>query len=109
MEFNEYQARTNDTAEYPNGDLALYYLGLGVAGEAGEVAEKIKKILRNDNGVVSDDKKLEIQKELGDVLWYLAQTAHVLGVSLEDVAQFNLAKLHDRKNRGAIKSEGDNR
>lgn len=109
MTFNEYQAESNKTAQYPKEELALYYLGLGIAGEAGEVAEKIKKILRNDDGVVTDEKKEEIKKELGDILWYMAQVGVVLGFDFDDVAQTNLLKLQDRLERGVIKSQGDNR
>jgi NTP pyrophosphatase (non-canonical NTP hydrolase) len=109
MTFNQYQAETNKTAQYPKKELALYYLGLGIAGEAGEVAEKIKKILRNDNGEVSDEKKSELKKELGDILWYMAQLGIVLGFEFDEVATTNLAKLQDRLNRGVIKSQGDNR
>lgn len=109
MTFNEYQAESNKTAQYPKEELALYYLGLGIAGEAGEVAEKIKKILRNDNGVVSDEKKEEVKKELGDILWYMAQVGVVLGFDFDDVARTNLTKLQDRLARGVINSQGDNR
>lgn len=109
MTFNEYQIASNKTAQYPKEELALYYLGLGIAGEAGEVAEKIKKILRNDNGVVTDEKKLELKKELGDILWYMAQVGVVLGFEFDDVAETNLIKLQDRLDRGVLKSEGDNR
>jgi NTP pyrophosphatase (non-canonical NTP hydrolase) len=108
MTFDEYQTESNKTAQYPK-EFALYYCGLGLTGEAGEVAEKIKKIMRNDNGVISEDKKIEIKKEIGDVLWYAAQLATVLEISFEDVAQGNLDKLFDRMDRGVLKSQGDNR
>jgi len=111
MDLNEYQKLATRTASF--GDKKeidqIVYLALGVAGEGGEVAEKIKKVLRNDDGVISDEKKLEIKKELGDVLWYLSQMARVLGFTFEDVAQTNINKLADRAARGVIKSEGDNR
>lgn len=108
MNFDEYQIESNKTAQYPK-ESALYYCGLGLTGEAGEVAEKLKKVLRNDGGVISDKKKEEIQKELGDVLWYIAQLCTVMNVSMQDVAQGNLTKLFDRMERDVLKSEGDNR
>ncbi len=109
MTLDEYQTESSKTAQYPKEELALYYVGLGIAGEAGEVAEKIKKVLRNDNGVISDERREDLKKELGDVMWYLAQAGVVLGLSLDDIAQTNLKKLADRMERGVIKSAGDNR
>jgi NTP pyrophosphatase (non-canonical NTP hydrolase) len=82
---------------------------MGLAGETGEAVDKIKKIFRNDNGIVSAEKKEEIKKELGDVLWYLSQIARELDIAFADVAKANIAKLADRAARGVIKSEGDNR
>ena len=82
---------------------------LGLVGEAGEVAEKYKKIIRDKNGVMSDDDKAEIIKELGDVLWYIAALAGYLEVDLEEVAARNLTKLGSRKARGAQHGNGDNR
>ena len=82
---------------------------LGINGEAGEVAEKVKKIIRDKNGVISDEDKLELAKELGDVLWYLAVFAHDLGVPLDNIAEQNLAKLQSRKARGVLGGAGDNR
>ena len=78
-------------------------------GEAGEVAEKLKKIIRNHDGNISELDLVEFTKELGDVLWYLAMMSHQVGLSLEDVAATNLAKLSGRKERSVIKSTGDNR
>ena len=89
MNFNEYQKKSRKTARYPNKGNNFIYPTLGLAGESGEVAEKIKKIIRDDNGVVSKDKKQEILKELGDVLWYVAQIATELKLSLDKVADFN--------------------
>ncbi len=82
---------------------------LGLVGEAGEVAEKYKKIIRDKNGVVSDEDKAEILKELGDVLWYVSAIAGYLDADLQDVADRNLAKLGSRKNRGTQHGSGDNR
>ncbi|MCA9329400.1 nucleoside triphosphate pyrophosphohydrolase family protein [Candidatus Saccharibacteria bacterium] len=82
---------------------------LGLVGESGELAEKFKKILRDKDGQMSKDDKVEIIKELGDVLWYVSALAHYLEVSLEDVASGNLAKVLSRKQRGATHGSGDNR
>ena len=109
MNFEEYQKESRKTAEYPDKDNNYIYPVLGLTGEAGEVAEKIKKVIRNDKGIMSEDKKIEIAKELGDVLWYIAQLATELGLKLEDVAKGNIEKLRSRQERGVIASEGDNR
>ena len=82
---------------------------LGLAGESGEVLEKYKKILRDKSGVINDEDRREIIKELGDVLWYIATVAQLLGYSLEDVAITNNDKLLNRKERGVISGSGDNR
>lgn len=82
---------------------------LGINGEAGEVAEKVKKIIRDKNGKMTKQDKQELAKEIGDVLWYLAVFAHDLGFSLEDIAQQNLDKLKSRKARGVLGGAGDNR
>jgi NTP pyrophosphatase (non-canonical NTP hydrolase) len=111
--FDLYQDNTGLTALYPGagtGDSqALAYVALGLAGEAGEIANKVKKVLRDDNGVLSKDKADEISKELGDVLWYLARVAEEIGTRLGGVAEGNLAKLFDRQARGVIQGSGDNR
>lgn len=109
MEFKEYQRRSRSTAKYPHAGNNFIYPTLGLAGESGEVAEKIKKIIRDDGGTVSEEKKQEILKELGDVLWYVAQISTELGLSLEDVAQGNLDKLASRAARLVISGSGDNR
>lgn len=109
MEFNEYQKKAKETAIYPKVGESYIYPVLGLCGEAGEVAEKIKKIFRDDNGVLTEEKKGIIKKELGDVLWYLSQVATELGLSLDEVALFNLEKLLSRKERGRITGDGDNR
>ena len=101
MEFNDYQEKTEETAIYPKEN-AVEYLALGLNGEAGEVAEKVKKAIR-------DDKELDLEKELGDVLWYLSQLSKELGINLDDVANTNLDKLFDRKERGKIQGDGDDR
>lgn len=107
-DFNTYQWKTHETAIYPK-DRALEYLGLGLAGEAGEVAGKIKKVLRDDGGVISDAKRLELVDELGDNLWYIAQLARLLQEDLSTVAQRNLDKLRSRSARGTLIGSGDAR
>lgn len=109
MTFEEYQKDSRKTALYPTIGEKFIYPTLGLAGEAGEVAEKIKKVMRNDGGVVSDEKKEEIKKELGDVLWYVTQLATDLGIDLDDVAKGNLEKLASRLERNVLNSTGDNR
>lgn len=84
-------------------------LALGVAGEAGEVADKWKKILCYQNGVFSESDIKELAKELGDVMWYLAVFADSFDLSLDDIARGNLAKLADRAERGNLKGKGDDR
>jgi len=109
MTFQEYQTESRKTAIYPNKDNNFIYPTLGLAGEAGEVAEKIKKVLRDGNGVVSDEKKEEITKELGDVMWYVANLSTELKISLEDVVQKNIEKLQSRQQRNELHGSGDNR
>lgn len=110
MTFDEYQKQAASTSTIdPNSLTAPYYFALGLTGEAGEVAEKLKKILRNNNNDFSKLDLGEFKKELGDVLWYLAMISHQFGISFSDVATSNLAKLADRKDRNVIKSTGDNR
>lgn len=110
MTFDEYQKRARTTSAIDEqSPTAPYYFALGLNGEAGEVAEKLKKIIRNHDGNISELDLVEFKKELGDVLWYLAMMSHQVGLSLEDVAATNLAKLSGRKERSVIKSTGDNR
>lgn len=109
MQLNEYQEAAKKTAVFPN-DSALEYLTLGLNGEAGEVAEKVKKIIRdseshNDIAI----RMREIAMELGDVLWYLTMLCDVVGSSLEEVAQMNIEKLFGRLARGKLQGDGDNR
>lgn len=110
--FDFYQTQTRSTAQYPNvGEcsiIGLSYLGLGL-GEAGEVQGKIKKVIRDDLGIVTYEKKEEILAELGDVLWYVARIADELHVPLSEVAESNLRKLKSRHDRGVITGSGDNR
>lgn len=111
MNLNEYQGSAMLTAIYPNKGslLGLIYCTLKLNGEAGEIAEKIGKILRDDYGKISDEKRMDLIKELGDVLWYIANLANELGVDLEVVADINLKKLAQRKANNTLRGSGDNR
>ncbi|HVU59794.1 MAG TPA: nucleoside triphosphate pyrophosphohydrolase family protein [Candidatus Saccharimonadales bacterium] len=113
MTFDEYQQQAITTDSFGGkGDImsiAFVNKVLGLCGESGEVADKIKKLQRNNAGAMSDEERAEVLKELGDVLWYLSAITYYLGGSLDEVARGNLAKLFDRKARGVIKSAGDNR
>ena len=108
MTFEEYQKEPQKTALYPEA-YRLVYPALGLAGEAGELANKVKKVLRDHGGHLSEEAREAILAELGDVLWYVAQVATDLGESLEAVAQANLAKLRSRKERGRLGGDGDDR
>lgn len=110
MTLEEYQKQALTTViETDNEFRDLLHWVLGINGEAGEIAEKMKKIIRDKNGELSEDDKKELAKEVGDVLWYLAVFAHNLGVPLEKIAQANLDKLQSRKARGVLQGSGDNR
>ncbi len=109
MEFKKYQEESRKTVIHQDWTHALTYFTLGLNGEAGEVAEKIKKVLRDNEGVVSEEKKVEIEKELGDVLWYLSQITTELGLDLNNVAERNLEKLFSRQKRDKLSGDGDNR
>ena len=109
MDFKEYQKESRKTAIYPQRDKNFIYPTLGLVGESGEVAEKIKKVIRDNEGVVDEERKNELKKELGDVLWYLSQIATELNLSLEEIALFNLEKLNSRQERGKLSGSGDNR
>jgi NTP pyrophosphatase (non-canonical NTP hydrolase) len=109
MNFEDYQQVVKSTSIYTSKGSNVAYATLGLAGEAGEVADKVKKLIRDSNGILTDDKRKEMIKELGDVLWYLTACATELGVSLEEVAVQNTAKVKDRKERGVLSGEGDNR
>ncbi len=110
MTFDEYQKQALKTIISNNDELkdTLHWV-LGINGEAGEVAEKVKKIIRDKNGQFDDDDRLELAKEIGDVLWYLAVLANQLGYSFEAVAKTNLQKLNSRQKRGVLGGSGDNR
>lgn len=106
MNFSEYQKRASATAIYDT-KFSVLYPALGLAGEAGEVADKVKKIIRDNKSLVNE--KQELAKELGDVLWYINALARDIGYSLEVIAEMNLEKLESRKERGTLQGNGDNR
>jgi NTP pyrophosphatase (non-canonical NTP hydrolase) len=108
MRLSDYQRESRRTAEYPRAAW-LAYPALGLAGEAGEVAEHAKKAIRDDGGSVSEERKAAMSKELGDVLWYVAQLATELGLDLERIAEQNLQKLLSRQQRGVLSGSGDDR
>jgi NTP pyrophosphatase (non-canonical NTP hydrolase) len=108
VEFSEYQRFSRRTAEYPR-EAWLAYPALGLAGEAGEVAEHVKKIIRDDAGAISPERRESLSKELGDVLWYVTQLASELELELEDIARANLEKLLSRQRRGVLSGSGDER
>ncbi len=110
MDFKEYQKdSTRSDMNVVVKDSNLAYYALGLCDESGEVAGKIKKLYRDHNGQLTEEYKKEIEKELGDVVWYLSQICTKLGVSFEEVAQMNLDKLKSRMDRGKITGDGDNR
>ena len=108
MRLSDYQKWTSETAIYPKNE-SVVYTALGLAGEAGEVANVVKKILRDDNGIVTEEKQEKLKAEIGDVCWYLARLADELGLELEDILDANVFKLMDRKNRNQFRGSGDNR
>lgn len=109
MNFEEYQKKSRVTAKYPNAGKNYVYPTLGLAGESGEVAEKIKKVIRDKSGVVDEETREMIKKELGDVLWYVSQIATELGLNLDDIAEHNIEKLYSRMERGKLSGSGDER
>jgi len=108
MTLNEYQEGARSTAIYP-ASRQIIYPTLGLTGEAGEVADKVKKVIRDNNDEFTDERKHQIALELGDVLWYAASLAHDLGYTLDEVAQMNLDKLASRMKRDKIHGSGDER
>lgn len=108
MEMNAYQAAAKETAVFPP-DQGIVYTALGLASEAGEVTDKVKKVIRDNEGVFSYDAREAIKKELGDVLWYVSGLAWELGFTLTEVADANIEKLSSRFERGKIGGSGDDR
>lgn len=108
MELNEYAEKAVATAVYPR-EIGLIYTALGLAGESGEVANKVKKLLRDNNGVMTLAAKQELAHEVGDCLWYVAAFVEELGLSLDEVARLNLIKLATRAAKGTLHGSGDER
>lgn len=107
MKINEYQLKAMETAIYP---MPIIYPSLGLAGEAGEVADKVKKVLRDKGGNFTHaETKHAIAEEIGDVMWYCATLSHDLGFTLEEICQMNYEKLKSRMERGKIHGSGDER
>jgi len=109
LDFKEYQKRALETAIYPNVGRNLNYTVIGLCEETGELANKFGKSIRDNNGVVSGDARKNMIAELGDILWFLAQTCTELECNLKDVAEQNLEKLTLRKENNTINGRGDER
>jgi NTP pyrophosphatase (non-canonical NTP hydrolase) len=113
MDFAEYQKKSRVTAKYPHAGNSFQYPILGLVGETGEIADKLKKHMRDDGiftpAELSDLQKKELAKELGDVLWYLSQLATEFGYDLDAIAQMNIDKLYSRMERNMLGGSGDNR
>lgn len=106
MTLDEYQQAALRTALYPQ-EYTIVYPTLGLTGEAGEVADKVKKTIRDMGGDFSESRRHDIALELGDVMWYAATLARDLGYTLDEVARMNIEKLASRAARGKIHGEGD--
>ena len=109
MDLHTYQRRAAQTALYPNAGSNPIYPTLGLCGESGEVADKVKKVLRDHGGRFSDEVRADLALELGDVLWYVSQLASELDLDLDAIAEANLAKLASRAERNVIAGHGDRR
>jgi NTP pyrophosphatase (non-canonical NTP hydrolase) len=109
MDLTTYQQRSQQTARYPNAGSNPIYPTLGLCGEAGEVADKVKKVIRDRGGSFSPEVIEALKLELGDVLWYVAQLSTELGLDLAEVATANLEKLASRAARNVISGDGDQR
>ncbi len=107
MTFEEYQIASRKTALYPEIGSSIVYPMLGLAGEAGELSNKVKKIFRDDGGVITDERKEQLIGELGDILWYTAQIAAEIGVPFDEVAHANIKKLASRMERNTLNGAGD--
>lgn len=108
MTVNEYQQKALETAVYPQ-QYKIIYPALGLTGEAGECSDKVKKVIRDNPCKFTEQKKEEIAKEIGDVMWYCATLANDIGYDLETICEMNYNKLHSRQERGMIHGSGDNR
>ena len=108
MNFSEYQSKAYKTAIYPK-EMAVIYPTLGLAGEAGEVANQVKKRFRDDGGEVTQERVQDTAHELGDLLWYIAAICTDMGLNMDDIAADNIAMLESRQERGTIHGDGDHR
>lgn len=106
---NAYQTAALQTAIYPNQGNNYIYPTLGLVGESGEVAEKVKKLIRDGDGTLTDLDREKIALEVSDICWYVAVLAYELDYTLEEIMQMNLDKLRSRAERGVITGSGDNR
>lgn len=109
MNANDYQDRALETAIYPDRGANFVYPALGLVGEAGEVADKLKKVIRDNGGILTDPVRDAVAAELGDTMWYVAVLASELDYSLGEIMAKNLAKLNSRKERGVLSGSGDTR
>lgn len=111
MNLNEYQSRARKTAVYPgkNELMGLMYVCLGLCGETGEFVEKIKKMIRDDHGIMTKEREELVIKELGDIIWYVANICSELKISMNDIAYTNLEKLNKRKENNTLHGDGDER
>jgi len=108
MDFNEYQKAAASTAIYPE-EYKIIYTALGLASEAGEVCGKVKKVLRDNSGVFTEEKKQAIADEVSDCQWYVSNLLKDLDMSLDEAAKKNIAKLKSRQERGKLQGSGDDR
>lgn len=109
MLFDEYQKLARSTAIYPDQGRNLWYPTLGLCGESGEVAEITKKVYRDRMGRIDEEAYAKMTKELGDVLWYAANIACEMGLSLDTIAEMNIEKLASRRERGVLHGDGSDR
>ncbi|HRZ11716.1 MAG TPA: nucleoside triphosphate pyrophosphohydrolase family protein [Kiritimatiellia bacterium] len=110
LDFKAYQEGAMRTAVYPKrGEGNWTYPALGLAGETGEICEKLKKAIRDDGGRISPERLRDLARELGDVLWYIAALCTELGLAMQEVAEQNLAKLRARQENGKLHGSGDHR
>lgn len=108
-DFNEYQKKCKKTAVYPGLGKNFTYPTIGLMGEAGEVANKVKKLIRDDKGKITPVRREEIKAEIGDMMWYIAQLSTELDLKLSDVVKYNLEKLAMRQKKNTLHGSGDNR
>lgn len=107
--FSQYETEASKTAVYPYRGMNITYATLGLCGESGEVAEKVKKLIRDNGGTITEEFQMAMRKELGDVLWYLAAVAYECRITLTSIATENINKLKSRQDRDVLHGNGDNR